>query len=239
MDDGHFGKRFLELMLESLRAALPGCTGVGLCLSRTGEDGRSASAVGVAGPLDEAQWAAGDGPLVEAAKGDSAVVCPDLAADERWPGFPRPEGCSGLAVVAVPSSWDERGPVLLTAYVDTARGDLGPDALAVLDRYEPLLATGLGVVEYCADELVRADEMIAMMRRRQLIEQAKGMVMASAELDAEGAFALLVRASQRENVKVRDLAGGLVTRTGDAGGVPDAARGAAERLWIALHSQGA
>jgi len=222
--------------MESLCSALPGCRGVGLGISPAGGDGRPAAAVGIAGPLDVAQWQAGDGPLVEAASGDAAVVCTDLATDPRWPGFPRPEGSSGLGVIAVPSAWDERGPALLTAYVDTAHGDVGPEALAVLDRHEPMLATGLGVVEYCADELVKADEMMAMMRRRQLIEQAKGMVMGHAGVDAEQAFAVLVRVSQRENVKVRDLAGAMLARAGETVEVPAAARAAAERLWLALQS---
>jgi hypothetical protein len=137
-------------------------------------------------------------------------------------------------VIAVPSAWDERGPVVLTAYADTTRGGVGPEALAVVDRHEPLLATGLGVVEYCSDELLKADEMMGMMRRRQLIEQAKGMVMARAGLDAEAAFALLVRVSQRENVEVRDVASALLGRTGGGPEVPDAARAAADRLWSAL-----
>jgi len=49
-----------------------------------------------------------------------------------------------------------------------------------------------------------------------LIEQAKGMLMAYYGISADRAFAVLSRWSQRSNVKVRDLAAGLV----EAGGRP-------------------
>jgi AmiR/NasT family two-component response regulator len=46
-----------------------------------------------------------------------------------------------------------------------------------------------------------------------VIEQAKGMLMSgSSKLDADAAFELLRRASQRENVKLRDIAQRIVER---------------------------
>lgn len=51
------------------------------------------------------------------------------------------------------------------------------------------------------------------MKSRAIIEQAKGMLMArSADMDADAAFDLLRRASQRENVKLRDIAQRIVDR---------------------------
>ena len=51
------------------------------------------------------------------------------------------------------------------------------------------------------------------MKTRAVIEQAKGMIMArSPELTADGAFDILRQASQRENVKLRDLAQRIVER---------------------------
>jgi transcriptional regulator with GAF, ATPase, and Fis domain len=51
------------------------------------------------------------------------------------------------------------------------------------------------------------------MRTRAVIEQAKGMLMAqSGNLNADAAFELLRKASQRENVKLRDIAQRIVER---------------------------
>jgi hypothetical protein len=233
MGQVRFGERLLVLLMESLAQALPGCAGVGLSVAGDRHGGRAAAGIGVAPELDAAQWAAGDGPLVEAATGDGSVICPDLGADPRWPGFRRPRAAGGLAAVAVPGGWSDDGPVVLSTYL-AAPPD--PADLAVLDRYEPLLATGLGVVEYCSDELVKADQMIEMMRRRQLIEQTKGVLMGAAGLDAEGAFELMVRISQRRNVKIRHLAAALLAqvRGETAAEVPEPARDVAAGLWREL-----
>jgi AmiR/NasT family two-component response regulator len=61
------------------------------------------------------------------------------------------------------------------------------------------------------------------MKSRAVIEQAKGILMAgSPKLDADGAFDLLRRASQRENVKLREIAQRIVDRRPAA---PNAGRG--------------
>ena len=48
------------------------------------------------------------------------------------------------------------------------------------------------------------------MKRRAVIEQAKGMLMAAQGCDEDAAFELLVQASQRENLKLRDVAQRIV-----------------------------
>ena len=48
------------------------------------------------------------------------------------------------------------------------------------------------------------------MNSRATIEQAKGIVMARERCNADEAFEILVKASQREHVKLRDLAQQLV-----------------------------
>ena len=48
------------------------------------------------------------------------------------------------------------------------------------------------------------------MESRAIIEQAKGMIMARSRCSADEAFDMLVKASQRENVKLRVLAERLV-----------------------------
>ena len=48
---------------------------------------------------------------------------------------------------------------------------------------------------------------------RSEIEQAKGILMARSHCDADGAFDILRRASQRQNVKLRDIAHTIVVHT--------------------------
>ncbi|MFP5326485.1 MAG: ANTAR domain-containing response regulator, partial [Acidimicrobiia bacterium] len=57
-----------------------------------------------------------------------------------------------------------------------------------------------------------ARQMQDAMESRAIIEQAKGILMAQSSVSAEEAFDLLVRASQRENRKLREIAQAIVTR---------------------------
>jgi AmiR/NasT family two-component response regulator len=61
------------------------------------------------------------------------------------------------------------------------------------------------------------EQLTAAMQSRAIIEQAKGILMGqSPDLDADGAFAVLRRASQRENVKLRDIAQRIVSERNGA-----------------------
>ena len=70
-------------------------------------------------------------------------------------------------------------------------------------------------------ELVQEVEGLrAAMEHRSVIEQAKGVLMHSMQCSADAAFAVLVAASQRENVKLRDLAVRIAAAQDDATAVP-------------------
>jgi hypothetical protein len=59
------------------------------------------------------------------------------------------------------------------------------------------------------------EQLTEAMRTRDLIGQATGVLMERLDIDAAAAFASLVRASQRENIKLRDLARRIVGSTED------------------------
>jgi len=57
-----------------------------------------------------------------------------------------------------------------------------------------------------------ADEFARAMQSRSEIEQAKGIIMAATGCDPDTAFDTLVRQSQHENRKLREIAAELVAR---------------------------
>jgi hypothetical protein len=63
----------------------------------------------------------------------------------------------------------------------------------------------------------------ARLHTLPVIEQAKGVLMAQAGCQPDEAFDILRRASQRTNVKVRDLAAEIVRRASQGGSRPRAA----------------
>ena len=65
-------------------------------------------------------------------------------------------------------------------------------------------------LEACHRLIAQLQEAVAT---RDVIGQAKGILMATESISADEAFAILSRASQRENRKLRDVAAEIVTNT--------------------------
>ena len=61
-----------------------------------------------------------------------------------------------------------------------------------------------------ADLAAEVEQLHVAMGSRAEIEQAKGVLMHSMGIGPEAAFAVLVAASQRENIKLRDIAARIV-----------------------------
>ncbi|WP_328561421.1 ANTAR domain-containing protein [Streptomyces coelicoflavus] len=79
-------------------------------------------------------------------------------------------------------------------------------------------------VSLALDSATVREQLTEAMRTRDLIGQATGILMERLDIDAAGAFESLVKASQRENVKLRDLARRIVDANSAGGG-----RGVTER----------
>ncbi|WP_461082858.1 ANTAR domain-containing protein [Streptomyces deserti] len=65
-------------------------------------------------------------------------------------------------------------------------------------------------VSIALDSATEREQLTEAMHTRDLIGQATGILMERLDIDAAGAFESLVRASQRENVKLRELARQIV-----------------------------
>ncbi|MEU0881796.1 ANTAR domain-containing protein [Lentzea sp. NPDC005914] len=220
MDQVKFGGELISRLMEHLCERLQGCRGVGLSVW---PDGAVLRAVGVARELDRAQVDGSEGPLVEASRDERQVT----------------GTIGGLHVVAVPGSWGDGGPVVLTVYLDHSPH---PDDLKAIEEIEPLVATAAAVVEFCAGEVLRADQMVRMVQHRRYIEQAKGLLMGARPCTPGDAFELLVRASQHANVKLRDVsmalvlvASGEIEDADDMTMPPPIAYDTARRLWAAVN----
>lgn len=78
------------------------------------------------------------------------------------------------------------------------------------DRIEALEAAAIARDERIAELVAEVDHLHAAMEHRSVIEQAKGIIMSTMHCGEDAAFAVLVAASQRENVKLRDVAARMV-----------------------------
>jgi hypothetical protein len=239
------GEGLLVRLLDGLLAGVRDAAGAGLVVL-DGQQSRAVGAVGLAASWDAAQLACGSGPLIDAAVHDEVRVTdpfsltryPDLARALPADGGPAP-----AAVVVIPGAWVDATRLATTLYL---RGPADAEALDMLGWYEPLLAHALGLLEYCGEAETRAEQMLAMVQYRRVIEQAKGIIMSRRSVSSDEAFAELVAASQASNTKLRTLAIALVEVVG--GGDSDhprhpyreeradpAAREVARQLWAQLN----
>jgi hypothetical protein len=221
------GDALLRALLEGLLEAVPDAVG---CAVGVADGGfvRHVATVGEVSPGGETEREA-------LSRGRPVLGTP--AADARGEVDAR-------GVVAVPGEQSELAALVVALWL--AR-EPRPEDAQVVERMQPVLTCAVAVVEYCAGEEQRAEQMVQMVQYRRVIEQAKGVVMAATGADADAAFATLARGSQHFNVRLRNMAVALVELVGGASaeGPDDPAavvtpsaheRHAAEQVWAALSS---
>ena len=145
--------------------------------------------------LDELQMQTGTGPCLTAARKQIVVRMHDIAADTRWVEFRQAaQSCDVGSMLCVPLYIDHQMLGTLSFY--------GGQRDAFRDGAEPiarLLATVSAVA--LADSFQR-ERIERALRNRDLIGQAKGILMTRHGLQADAAFELLRTHSQRTNSKL-------------------------------------
>ena len=189
---------------------VPGCDVAGITLLR---DGRPVTAVFTdpsAPHIDTAQYDTGKGPCLDAFRHGQEFRIEDTRLETRWPEFAAAAAAAGvLSTLSLPLVVGARQP----------------------RRAEPLLVHGVRVrgrrrwacfaaqaavvlanaQAYWASHAL-ASQLEEALASRAVIEQAKGILMATHRCDADAAFARLRSESQNTNRKVRDVAADYVRR---------------------------
>lgn len=156
--------------------------------------------------IDAVQYELQEGPCYEAATDAAYVVSSDLATDERYPRYGETASAQGVRAqvgVRLFDSPRSHGALNLYSRHVGAFDDGG--------SLSELFASQSGQAVAYAQEIGNLAEAV---RTRTLIGQAVGIVMERYQLNDERAFAFLQRMSSHSNVKLREIAQGIV----DAGG---------------------
>jgi len=161
--------------------------------------------------LDQAQYAAGQGPCLEAARTRCPVRAGVDEIRDRWPEFAdAAEGVGMRSYLSAPLVLgDESVLGSLNLYGRTAEAfDQIDEALL------RLFTAAASVAAVNARRYMRARDvashMRAAMESRAAIEQAKGALMVRHAITADEAFQRLVDESQATNTKLRDVARALL-----------------------------
>ena len=168
--------------------------------------------------VDQAQYEAGEGPCLEAARSGQVQRVAVAEAAGRWPAFSEAAGGLGIgSYLSAPLFIDDEYRGSLNLYGRHTHGFRQLDA-ALLELYTTAAEAALRNARRYLRARRQAAELREALTSRAVIDQAKGIVMAVHRISAEEAFALLVDRSQRENRKLRDLAEHFLdeaTRPGD------------------------
>lgn len=160
----------------------------------------------VARKADEAQYESDEGPCLTAMRSAKLIRIDDTAADPRWRHFTARAGSLGIrSCLALPLQVGGESLGALNLYgksvaafgsAETRQAEIFVDQASVsfalclrLSRYSRLNA-----------------QLRASMESRAIIDQAIGIVMSRDRCTAEQALAAMRGASQRSNVKLRDIA---------------------------------
>jgi hypothetical protein len=100
-------------------------------------------------------------------------------------------------------------------------------AITVAERFASYAAVALANAHLYDSATTLAEQMQQAMRSRAVIEQAKGIIMGERRCSPEEAFALLSKASQDSNLKVREVAEALVAKAVQGGAESVTPRGPA------------
>lgn len=168
--------------------------------------------------VDNAQYGSGEGPCLEAFATGAVVKVDAEDAARRWPEFARRARNVGTAsYLAAPMVVDEGLAGALNLYSYASHGFRAIEATLLELFTTAVQGTLRGTRRYHAARRL-AEQLREALVSRAVIDQAKGIIMAARGLTADEAFAELKRESQRENVKLRDLAARFVnTVTASAG----------------------
>lgn len=202
----------LTRLVSSATAIIPDTGSATVTLLR-GDDARTIAASHPwAAELDEHQYRAQDGPCLEAAR-SGRLVRLETGAGERWSEFCQAARDQQVAVaVGAPLLIDEDLVHTSAALNLTAPQQHAFDPLdeALLELFTHALSTAINHAyrHRHARELV--DQLGKALDNRDVIGQAKGLLMSRHRCGPDEAFAHLRNASQQANVKLHEVAARLV-----------------------------
>jgi GAF domain-containing protein len=163
--------------------------------------------------IDRSQYDSGQGPCIDAFGEGKAFYIHSMERETRWPDFTKSALAHGvLSTLSLPIS--ARGePVAalnLYSHQEHAFNDTDAERLQTFALQAGIVLTN---VQVYWDARQLSQNLKQAMESRTVIDFAIGILMAPGGLQPDDAFTVLVKASQRENRKVRDIAQEIVDRT--------------------------
>ncbi|WP_436529675.1 GAF and ANTAR domain-containing protein [Actinoplanes sp. HUAS TT8] len=202
----------LATVADLAQRTVPGAHEVSVTLIRDRGPHTVASTGTAADHIDKWQYERGSGPCLDACRERSTLLVDDVGAERRWPGWEAVAGAVGInSALSVGLPIRERVAGALNIYA-TSISNFDDDAIVLAETFASYAAVALANAHLYDTTVTLANHMQAAMESRAVIEQAKGIIMGQRHCSPDEAFAILSRASQESNRKLREVAADLVGR---------------------------
>ncbi|WP_308199386.1 GAF and ANTAR domain-containing protein [Saccharothrix sp. S26] len=208
--DGQTLRDALQQLAESACRVIPDAENV----SVTAVDPDGASTVAATDDkvlaIDADQYAAGDGPCLEAATTQRPVRATVTDGREKWPEFAAAAERAGVvAYLSAPIVVEDELLGSLNLYSSHERA-FDPFDEALLRLFVTAASTAITGFRRYERSRRLIEHLHRALESRAEIDQAKGVLMAAHGVDAEEAFSRLVTESQERNTKLREVARNLL-----------------------------
>ncbi len=209
----------LDLTSQLSLKTLPQTVGAGVTLIREGKKYTASYTDALVERADALQYELDEGPCLSAWRDNAIYRVDDMSSDERWARWAAAAASMGImSSLSAPLRAGREATGAIKVYSDRpASYDASHEPILrmLADQAGVVLANVQGYVE--AQQL--SEQLKEALRSRDVIGQAKGILMAREGIDDEAAFAMLRKASQTKNIKLRDVAAAIVQTT--RGQAPD------------------
>ena len=204
-------EQFLHEMAVLAARLIGGGLSCGMTMQSNGRPVTVACSDPVAARVDEVQYELDDGPCLHAMRDGHMVRIEDTADKAGWPEFEAQAATHGIrSCLALPLNANGKPVGALNLYAPAASA-FGAAEARRAENFAENASGALTLAIRLASHAALIEQLRSSLTSRTLIDQALGIIMAREQCNQSRAFAILRSASQNSNVKLRDIAGAVVT----------------------------
>jgi GAF domain-containing protein len=204
-------EQFLQELATVAARLVTGGLSCGMTMRSNGRPATVACSDPLASEIDEVQYRLDNGPCLHAMRSGDQVTIEDTGRRDKWPRFEAAAQARGIrSCLALPLVADGKPVGALNLYARGAAA-FGPAQIRRAEHLAENASGALSLMLRLASYSELTEQLRSSLTSRAVIYQALGVIMAQERCTQAKAFEVLRTASQRSNVKLRDIASAIVT----------------------------
>ena len=142
-------------------------------------------------------------------------------AEAPWPEWRSRAQAAGVeSALAVPVPMPSGGPAAALNFYAFVPDAFDEDAVSLGQEMAQRAVRAIGLATWLVEQDRHAEDLRAAVGSRSVIDQALGIIMGQNRCGADEAFLIIRKASHNRNMKLRDVAAEIVTKTSGRPPVP-------------------